>query len=120
MIQTLDVVAANGVPFRVLFIPPGVAGPNPHRTPADSPHATVEFYDRRYEHTEGYGQFTGGHYFASSLLEQHRFAGLNLQGGVDAWTIDAATMDLVRTWLALNTARFGGEYTPVKFNLSLG
>lgn len=97
----LDVVAANGVPFRIVYIPAGVAGPNPHRTPASSTRSTVEFYDARYSHTapDGHGQFTGGYYYTETVLE--RSGGLTLDSGHSAaWSVDATTMDeVIRPWL---------------------
>lgn len=119
-IQTLDVVAVNGTPFRVLFIPPGVPGPNAFRTPADSPHATVEFYDRRHNFTpEVGGQFTGGSYYASTLVGRNPNSALWLNGSQEAWSLDAATMTLVTDWVSRNLLTFGGHYEPATLNFPL-
>lgn len=111
MPATLDITAANGTPFTVVYIPAGVAGPNPARTPASNTRSTVEFYDARHPHSE-HGQFTGGYYYVETILGTDEHArpgagqgGLCLDGGnASVWSLDAASMDVVRTWLrALET-----------------
>jgi hypothetical protein len=99
----LDVVADNGVPFRALAISRATEGPNKYRAPADRDDPIVEFYDRRYLIDGEHGQFTGGYYNTDTLLGRTEFGsgGLDLHGGVDAWTVDEASMDVVRAWLAL-------------------
>ena len=71
--------------------------------PADSPLSsgkmgddwTVRFYDIDYTEKFGEkGQFVTS-YYASSILEHGKGAGLSLQGDVPAWTLDAETMDYV-------------------------
>lgn len=101
----LDIVAANGVPFRVLFLPAGTEGPNAYRHPATSEQATVEFYDRRYQHEAGLGQFVS-HYYVTTVLGTDGYGngegGINLAGDVDSWTVDAAAMAVVRAWLVMH------------------
>lgn len=101
----LDVTADSGVPFRVLAIPCRTEGPNRHRAPAGRDHAIVEFYDRRYLIDGEHGQFTGGYYDVDTILGRDEYGradgGLCLHGGVPDWTLDDASMDLVRSWLAL-------------------
>jgi hypothetical protein len=66
----------------------------------------VEFFDARYNHTQ-YGQFTGGSYFATTLLgldgyggtEIGQYKGLCLDGDIPQWYIDAGTCKLIATWL---------------------
>lgn len=65
----------------------------------------VEFFDARYNHTE-YGQFTGGSYFAATLLGLDGYCseigsegGLCLQGDISQWYIDVDTCKLIATWL---------------------
>ena len=110
MLHTMDVVTAAGLPFRVVFIPAVDAGPNPYRHPADNREATVEIYDRRHHSTDrpGDGQFTGGSYYASTLLNTGGLdtsrrsladSGLNVHGGVPDWFIDGATMSIVLVWI---------------------
>lgn len=71
--------------------------------PADSPLSsgktgddwTVRFYDIKDSEKFGEkGQFITS-YYASTLLEHGKGAGLSLQGDVPAWTLDAETMDYV-------------------------
>lgn len=90
----LDVLAENGVPFRVVFLPFGESENYPA---INSGAPLVEFYDKRYGHTPD-GQFVS-RYELGSVLEQNRFAGLNLNGGIPAWTVDGDSMSLVRKWL---------------------
>ena len=63
--------------------------------------SVAAFYDRRYcqspFHPE-YGQFIS-EYYVSDLCTGQTRTGLCLQGGVDAWTIDAATMQDVVAFL---------------------
>jgi hypothetical protein len=89
-----------GVPFTVVYIPRGEAGPNPKRVPAGTDKGpTIEFYDAR--HTVGesfhpvFGQFTGGYYRTSTLPE----AGAGLRIGADGWYADAAMMTAVWAWI---------------------
>jgi hypothetical protein len=101
----LDVTADNGVPFRVLAIPRHAEGPNRHRVPAGRDHAIVEFYDRRFLIDGEHGQFTGGYYDVDTLLGRDEYGrasgGLSLHGGVPTWTVDEASMFLVRAWLTM-------------------
>lgn len=55
----------------------------------------VEFYDTRYEHTD-LGQFVS-RYFLDTLAEGER--GLNLDGGVPAWSVNESCMNRIRDWL---------------------
>lgn len=106
----LDIVAANGVPFRVLYLPAGTEGPNAHRHPATSEKATVEFYDRRYEHEAGLGQFVSSYYVDTALGTDgygHGEGGINLAGDVADWTVDAAAMRIVRAWLKMHATERG-------------
>jgi hypothetical protein len=61
----------------------------------------VEFYDRRYPHTE-FGQFVS-RYYVSTLLEDPT-GGLCLDGGnPNSWTVSADDMALVRAYLRAAT-----------------
>lgn len=109
--QYMELTAANGVPFTFVYIPAGQAGPNPARHPADSDRATVEIYDARFKDGGAfhptYGQFTSASYRAETFLgrdewdsgEPGRY-GLNIYGGVDDWTLDAATYLAAQRWVA--------------------
>lgn len=75
----------------------------------DKPEPLVEFYDSRYPFDrdpagEVLGQFTGGRYYAATLLASKN-AGLILDGGnADVWSLDPAAFALaretLRNWLA--------------------
>ena len=85
----MDVVAENGVPFRVIL---------DTDEDRDGEKGMVYFFDLRYPHTEN-GQFTGANYRYQTMMEHPRFAGLNLHGGVDNWTLDGDTFNLIFMWL---------------------
>lgn len=95
IIHRLDVHAANGIPFRVVYVPPGQPSLNFPRLDADE-RDLVEFYDLRYPHTPD-GQFTGGRYYVDTLLDAD--GGLILDGGVPDWVVDWPNMQVVRGWL---------------------
>lgn len=89
--RIIDIVSANRIPFRVVY------GKRQYRDGSYSSFEVVSFYDRRFPHT-AHGQFVSD-YNPETMLERERGYGLNLDGGVPNWTIDAGTMDLVRSWL---------------------
>jgi hypothetical protein len=96
---TFDFNNSSGVPFRAVIR----VGPNqPHMNPTDET-PTISFYDRRYHDTfpGSGGQFTGGNYYLTEFqgVEAEYPHGLDLNGGVASWKIDAASMTLVRRWI---------------------
>jgi hypothetical protein len=94
MIMKLDL---PGTEFRVVFIP---KGETPENYPAaqNDEHDIVEFYDRDYPHTPD-GQFTGGRYRASTLLDKEECYGLDLCGQEPKWKVPAKNMALALDWL---------------------
>lgn len=63
----------------------------------------VSFWDLRYHFdpvpgTDRLGQFTGGCYYAKTLLASPD-GGLTLHGGEPAWDVDAASYRAVLEWL---------------------
>ena len=58
----------------------------------------VEFYDKRYEHEIGRGQFVS-RYYASTLLDSGCSHGLALDCGVPEWTVSADGMEQVLTYI---------------------
>lgn len=94
----IDVTAANGVPFTVVYVPADAPYPNHPAATRLSDVPLVEFYDARYRHTDD-GQFTGGRYYAATIAEG-RDAALVLDSGSPSWRIDRDTMRHVRGWLA--------------------
>lgn len=89
--RVMDFVNDSGIPFRVAY------GNRAYRSGEIAPLPTVAFYDARYDF-DTHGQFVAD-YNLETLLERRRGYGLDLQGDVPNWYIDAASMDLVRLWL---------------------
>lgn len=83
-------IKSHGIPFNVVL-------------DCEQDEPRVHFYDARYDFTE-YGQFTGGGYYVSTLMERPKNAmfGLCLHGGVPEWNICAAEMRKVMRWLEEN------------------
>lgn len=103
----MDVIAANGVPFRAVLLTDGVS--ENYGKLNDNGKPEIEFYDRRYGHTPD-GQFTGARYYTETLLEDlgwypGKVGGLNLHGGVDDWTLDAEVYDQILDWLVTSLDR---------------
>jgi len=95
----LDVTATNGVPFRVVLLLDGKSDNFPAASEQTEPQ--VEFYDLRYRNVRGFtpdGQFVS-RYYLETLVGRDRRYGLDLQGDVSDWTIDASTMVSVILWL---------------------
>lgn len=57
----------------------------------------VEFYDSKSSHS-ALGQFVS-RYYMTTLLEGNSHCGINLDGGVPEWTIQAEPMKIVIEWL---------------------
>lgn len=93
----LDLRNTDGNPFRVLYIPVGTQNPN-YPAATEVKKDIVEFYDLEYPHTPD-GQFTGGRYYLSTLLEGGQSHGLNFYGDEPKWQLSAVDMSLVWTWL---------------------
>lgn len=89
MQHTVDVIGGNGVPFRIVYTP---SAQDDHGNTVGA----VEFFDRRWDHTAN-GQFVSS-YWLGAILDGSN-SGIDLQGGVDDWTIDAINMGTVRFWL---------------------
>lgn len=86
----MGITAANGIHFVVRRI----EAETPFHGRTNS-RALIAFYDARYPHTE-YGQFIAG-YYAHTL--DGVSGGLDLNGGVAAWKIDAKTMKEIQSTL---------------------
>ena len=97
-LNTMKVTNSNGLSFNVRIVRKGDTYGRNNCLTNDDDRSLVEFYDTRYAHTP-LGQFVS-RYFAFTLLERAgEYVGLNLDGGVPDWTIDADAMDQVRSWL---------------------
>ena len=101
--------------------PYGVNGCLTHEGPS-----SVEFWDLTHPHglitdqmveadagQRVYGQFTGGRYFLTTLIGEDKWSthpgkfvpGINLYGGVPEWSIDAATLDKMLSFIVGEEAR---------------
>ena len=104
MIQRIDILGINGVPFRAVLVPAGEPSPN-HNNSCDED--VIEFYDRRYSHTPD-GQFIA-RYYLSTLMQDHdlivdcNMRGLDLMGKIESWKSDARTVKMVLDWAAYHT-----------------
>lgn len=109
-----DFTNDRGVPFVAVRIEPGEPYGNiVRRLPDDSPatysqrliakEPLIEFYDRRYPHTE-LGQFVT-RYYASTLAACKSGGGLCLDGGIYDWQISAANMELVQRQIITDADR---------------
>lgn len=92
-VYKLDVVAENGVPFRVVAVVDGKS--ENFSTASMGDRTLVEFYDRRYNFTPD-GKFVS-RYYLDTMLEHS--GGLNLHGGVESSTLNSVTWKTVREWL---------------------
>lgn len=104
--HTLKVTNSNGDEFTVRIVRQGDCyGLNMCLT-HDKDEALIEFYDAEYAHTE-YGQFVS-RYYASTILTHDAVSdyacGLNLDGGIPKWSIDAEQIRVVVSWLKIELA----------------
>lgn len=97
--------------WRVHLVPPGGHyGVNDCITNNSQQHL-VEFYDMRYRNPVHFpnGQFTGGRYYASTLLGDDEWSrgdvsqGLCLDAGIPAWTVSAAQMKVALQFIREET-----------------
>lgn len=82
---------SNGVPFNSRIVKKGEKYGLDFCLTYDENEPLVEFYDARYPHTE-FGQFVSRYYY--STLSKDPGRGINLDGGVDDWFVDAHQVDL--------------------------
>lgn len=92
---TLDILS-HGIPFTVRLVQEGEQYGLRDCYTHDNEDPLVEFYDKRYAHTE-FGQFIT-RYSLSTLLD-NTSTGLNLYGGEPQWSIDEKDMKEVVQWL---------------------
>jgi hypothetical protein len=89
----LDVVAENGVPFRVVVLVDGKS--ENFQTASLGNRTLVEFYDLRHKHTPD-GQFTGHRIYLDEALESSEYC---MSWTEDSWGMDSRTSRVVREWL---------------------
>jgi len=93
----------NGLEFRVRFVPVGETYGKDHCLTSEK-ETLVEFFDRRYPFytdTDGeiLGQFVSRYYLSTLTEDSARLSqeggGLNLDCGIDNWSIDASQMKIL-------------------------
>lgn len=89
----LDVVAENGVPFRVVVLIDGKS--ENFETASLGDRTLVEFYDKRHSFTPD-GQFTGHRIYLENALESSEY---RMSWTEDSWRMDSRTSRVVRDWL---------------------
>lgn len=112
--RTLTIIAANGVKFTVLDLQPGEFGAF---SAARSEQRQVEFYDAHYRFTQ-WGQFVT-RYNADQITGKDRSRGLDLDGGVPAWSIDAKTYRTIQAWLKGNDMQKPTKAEPVPHKVEI-
>lgn len=100
-------VNSEGRAFNVRHVPAGSGYGRDYAVENDE--AMIEFYDatnlrlpdesKGYDQSMAHGQFVS-RYHISTLRDHPSGVGLNLDGGVSAWSVDAQSMDRVSAWLA--------------------
>jgi len=90
-----EFTSTTGVPMRCRLVARGARFGREHCFTNDSPIPTLEFYDRRFDHT-AYGQFISS-YFLTTFLDGT--AGINLHGGTLGWQIGADDKREIIEWL---------------------
>ena len=103
-----DLLVGN---WRVHLVPPGGAYGLNDCVKNDSGKYLVEFFDMRYKHPDRFpnGQFTGGRYYASTLLGDDNWSrgdvssGLRLDADIPSWTVNAAQMKVALKFIQEET-----------------
>lgn len=90
--HVIDVIAANGVPFRLVY------GVRTNNRGYVASYPTIATYDRRYP-MDTHGQFITDH-MSDDFLSRGSYS-LDLSSDVDAWTLDRGTVDFLRAWLRM-------------------
>lgn len=98
--HVMDFIAANGVPFRVVY------GVRQYRGGGDSTYPVVSFYDRRFP-MDAHGQFVSD--YMSEDIMSHGAYGLDLYGGENSWKINDGDMQEVKRWLNFTLMRASGH-----------
>lgn len=88
----IDIIAANGVPFRAVY------GYREYRDGSLSKTPVMTFYDRRSQEFDMHGQFVAD-YDSDTFLSHGSYA-LDLYGPVASWILDFHSVSLIQTWLA--------------------
>lgn len=106
-------VNSNGIPFNIKLVNEGEQYGLNNRLTHDKEDPLVEFYDARFPHTD-LGQFVT-RYSLSTLTEDGKKGGLNLQGGIPDWYVSEEAMNQVRDWLKSINSPSNGNAKKLKF-----
>lgn len=91
-------VAANGVPFNVRIVKQGDKYGLRDQLTHDKPRTMLEFYDAthpEYDETgNNRGQFVSRYYWSTINKENIKYD-LDLNGGVESWTVDRKTLKTI-------------------------
>ena len=90
-------IVSRGIPFNVHIVNKGDQYGLKNGLTHNEEEPLVEFYDARYPHTE-LGQFVS-RYYLTTLLDKNKDVGLDLDGGIPDWKIQAKEMNEVIEWL---------------------
>lgn len=94
--MTIKNIVSRNIPFTVRIVEQGDKYGLRDCLTHNKSEPFVEFYDGRYMHTQ-YGQFVARYNFTT--LQDFK-GGLDLDGGVPDWKVDAAAMAEVKAWMA--------------------
>ena len=97
--KIFKVTAENGVPFTVRRVDFGDKYGLDNCKTHNEQEPLIEFYDARYPHTE-WGQFVT-RYYQTSLTSKEKGYGLNLDGGIDEWSMDEKSLNAALDAVAL-------------------
>ena len=102
--KTLKIIS-NKIPFLVNIVEKSENYGLNNCLTHDKVDPLIEFYDQRYMHTP-LGQFVSRYYMSTLLDDKDQHSGLDLQGNVPDWKIDAKQMKIVRDWLSHENTPF--------------
>lgn len=91
------IVTQLGVPMTVRYVAEGDRYGLNDCLILDKPRPMIEFYDARYPHHAGRGQFIS-RYYLDTLCEHPVGAGLVLEGSQPGWNVDAAALHHSINW----------------------
>lgn len=91
--------ARSKIPFTLRLLRKGDAYGKDFALIHDGSEPLVEFYDARFEHDPPFGQFVS-RYYLSTLLSTAPDQGINLAGGVPAWTLHSKTFGQFKALLS--------------------
>lgn len=98
-------ITSNNIPFLLNIVEKGENYGLDNCLTHEKVDPLVEFYDQRYMHTP-LGQFVSRYYMSTLLEKKDQHVGLDLDGGVPDWKVNAEQMKIVRDWLSHENTPF--------------